>query len=202
MGRTSDAKEKLLDVAFELIWDNSYGSVSVDQICERAKVNKGSFYHFYGSKADLAVAAYEEHWRQKQPNLDRIFSAQTPPLERITNWCKYIYEGQKCKAAEYGKVCGCPYGSIGSEVATQDIKIRTKTDEIMGRTIKYVESAISDAKRDGSVNVADPKRAAQNVFSFVVGSLVRAKIQNDLEILIGLEDPVLSMLGVQAPIPA
>ena len=37
MGRTSDAKEKLLDVAFQLIWDNSYGGVSVDQICERAK---------------------------------------------------------------------------------------------------------------------------------------------------------------------
>src|SRR5512138_1338390 len=73
MGRTSDAKEKLLDVAFELIWDNSYGGVSVDQICERAGVNKGSFYHFFGSKADLAVAAYQEHWRQKQPEMYRLF---------------------------------------------------------------------------------------------------------------------------------
>ena len=41
MGRTSDAKEKLLGVAFQLIWDNSYGGVSVDQICERANVNAG-----------------------------------------------------------------------------------------------------------------------------------------------------------------
>ena len=41
MGRTSDAKEKLLAVAFDLIWNSSYGTVSVDDICERARVNKG-----------------------------------------------------------------------------------------------------------------------------------------------------------------
>lgn len=43
MGRTSDAKERLLQVGFDLIWNQSYGAVSVDQICERADVNKGSF---------------------------------------------------------------------------------------------------------------------------------------------------------------
>jgi TetR/AcrR family transcriptional repressor of nem operon len=198
MGRTSTAKEKLLEVGFELIWDNSYGSVSVDNICGRAKVNKGSFYHFYQSKADLAVAAYEEHWRQKQPDMDRIFSAQASPLDRLAAWCEYVYQGQKCKAAQFGHVCGCPYGSIGSEVATQDDKIRQKANEIMNRSIRYLENAIEDAKREGSVSVSDPKRAAQNIFSFVVGALIRAKIQNDVDQLRDLEEPVMLMLGAKA----
>jgi TetR/AcrR family transcriptional regulator, transcriptional repressor for nem operon len=202
MGRKSNAKEKLLDIAFQLIWDNSYGGVSVDQICDRAGVNKGSFYHFYGTKADLAVAAYEEHWRQKQPDMDRIFSAQIPPLERLSGWCKYVYEGQKCKAAEYGHVCGCPYGSIGSEVATQDPKIRSKTDEIMSRSIRYLESTIADANREGVIHVGDPNRAAQSVFSFIVGSLTRAKIQNDVEILRDLEPTVMAILGARTAIEA
>jgi TetR/AcrR family transcriptional repressor of nem operon len=199
MGRTSDAKEKLLDVAFQLIWDSSYGSVSVDQICERAKVNKGSFYHFYGSKADLAVAAYEEHWQQKQPNMDRLFSAQLPPLERIGGWCQYVYEAQKQKAAEFGRVCGCPYGSIGTEIATQDEKIRHKTEEIMERSMRYIESAIADAKREGSVaEEVDPKRAAQKIFSLVMGSLMQAKIQNDVEVLKDLEPTVMAIIGAKA----
>jgi len=42
MARPNDTKEKLLQVAFDLIWNQSYGSVSVDHICERAHVNKGS----------------------------------------------------------------------------------------------------------------------------------------------------------------
>src|SRR5271165_2514696 len=79
MGRTSDAKEKLLQVAFDLIWQQSYGAVSVDDICVRAKVKKGSFYHFFPSKSDLAVAAYEEHWQAIRPRYDGLFSPLVPP---------------------------------------------------------------------------------------------------------------------------
>lgn len=202
MGRTSDAKEKLLDVAFTLIWDSSYGGVSVDQICERAKVNKGSFYHFFESKAELAVAAYEEHWKQKQPDMDRLFSAQIPPLERLSNWCNTVYEVQKEKAKEYGHICGCPYASIGAEVATQDDKIRGKSEELMLRIIKYIESAIADAKRDGVATVADPKLAAQQVYSFVLGAILQAKIQNDLGSLRHLEPIVMAIVGAKTAVPA
>ncbi len=194
MGRTSDAKETLLSVAFQLIWDNSYGGVSVDQICERANVNKGSFYYYFGSKADLAIAAYEDHWKQKQPELDRLFSAQIPPLDRLVQWSKWVYEAQKEKGKKYGHVCGCPYASIGVEVATQDDKIRAKVEELMARGIKYVETAIAEAQRDGSVPPGDAKQVAQQVYSFVLGSLLRAKIQNDAEVLRDLAPTLLAII--------
>ena len=57
MGRVSDAREKLMSAILELIWSGSYGNTTIDQICERAGVKKGSFYYFFDSKADLAVAA-------------------------------------------------------------------------------------------------------------------------------------------------
>jgi len=202
MGRTSDAKEKLLDVAFELIWDNSYGGVSVDQICERASVNKGSFYYYFGSKADLAIAAYEEHWKQKQPEMDRIFSAQVPPLERLSKWCEYIYTYQKEKAEKYGHVCGCPYGSVGGEVATQDDRIRQALELLMSRGMKYIESAIADAKRENSVSVADPKVAAKHVHSYVLGTLLRAKIENDVEVIKDIEPTVMAILGAKLAVEA
>src|SRR5258708_36735741 len=108
MKKPSETKEKLLQVAFDLIWDSSYGSVSVDDICKRAGINKGSFYHFFPSKADLAVAAYEEHWKLKRPMMDSIFSPQVPPLERIQTCCREIIGIQREQAEKYGHVCGCP----------------------------------------------------------------------------------------------
>lgn len=197
MGRTSDAKEKLLDVAFQLIWDNSYGGVSVDQICERANVNKGSFYYYFGSKADLAVAAYEEHWKQKQPEMDRIFSAQTPPLERLTKWCDYVYAAQKEKSKQYGHVCGCPYASVGVEVATQDDKIRSKVEELMTKSAKYVENAIAEAQREGSLPTGDAKHIAQQACSYVLGTVLRAKIQNDVEVLRNLAPTMMAIIGAK-----
>jgi TetR/AcrR family transcriptional repressor of nem operon len=202
MGRISTAKEKLLEVAFELIWDQSYGSVSVDDICQRAEVKKGSFYHFFESKADLAVAAYEEHWRAKQPEMDRIFSSQIPPLDRLTNWAQFIYEGQKQKAGEHGHVCGCPYASIGSELATQDDKIRLKCEEMLGRMLRYLECAIAEAKRDGLVDCSCPKAAANQVGSFIMGAMMQAKIQNDVEVLKNLGPTILAIIGEKRAVEA
>src|SRR5882762_2877761 len=130
MGRRSDAREKLLAVAFELIWENSYGGVSVDQICDRAKVKKGSLYYFFRTKADVAIAACEDHWKTEQPELDRLFSSQVTPLERLSKWCDYVYQAQKDKSEKYGRVCGCPIASIGVEMATRQEKIRIKAEEL------------------------------------------------------------------------
>lgn len=199
MGRTSDAKEKLLEVAFDLVWDHSYGSVSVDQICERAGVNKGSFYYFFGTKADLAVAAYDSHWKAKQADMDRLFSPQVPPLARLSNWCVFIHDHQKEKAAQHGHVCGCPYASIGAELATQEDKIRAKAEELLARSIKYVECTIAEAQREGLAREGDPKLLAQQVYSFILGSTLQAKIRNNLDSLKHLEPTVMAIIGAKTP---
>jgi TetR/AcrR family transcriptional regulator, transcriptional repressor for nem operon len=197
MKKSCETKEKLLQVGFDLIWDSSYGSVSVDDICKRAGINKGSFYHFFPSKADLVVEAYEEHWKEKRPIMDRIFSSQIAPLERIHNWCQYMYEVQKEKAEEYGHVCGCPYASVGSEIATLDEKMRARSERLMDAGRKYVESAIADAIREGSVSVKDPVAASQTLLSLLCGMLVEARVKNDLKVLDVMESTVMNFLGAK-----
>ena len=57
MPRVSDMKERLMDAAMDLMWQNSFSAASVDAICERAGAKKGSFYYFFKSKSELAAAA-------------------------------------------------------------------------------------------------------------------------------------------------
>src|SRR3954463_9547729 len=94
MPRVSDAKEKLMDAAQSLIWESSYGTTSVDDICAKADVRKGSFYHFFKSKAELEVAALEADWRGKQQRYNEIFSPTVPPLERLAHFFDFVYEKQ------------------------------------------------------------------------------------------------------------
>ncbi len=198
MKKPSDTKEKLLQVGFDLIWDSSYGSVSVDDICKRAGINKGSFYYFFPSKADLVVAAYEEHWQLKRPKMERIFAAQVPPLERIHQWCELIYEGQREKAEKYGHVCGCPFASVGSETATFDEKIRAKSEFLMHTSRKYVERALADAITEGSVTVKDPAATSLTLQSLLLGMLLEARVQNDLKVLDHMESTILEIIGARA----
>jgi len=200
MKKQCETKEKLLQVGFDLIWDSSYGSVSVDDICKRAGINKGSFYHFFPSKADLVVEAYEEHWKEKRPAMDRIFSPQVAPLDRLRGFLDYVYVTQQQKAEKYGHVCGCPFASVGCEIATLDEKIRVKSEHLMNSSMKYIECAISDAMREGSVSVKDPVSAAATLQSIVVGKLVEARVQNDLKVLDGLEAVVMNFIGARAAV--
>src|SRR5579885_2466604 len=84
--RGVDTRERLLQAAIDLMWLHGYGSVTIDQLCERAGVLKGSFYHFFESKLELAAAAIQWHWEERRQQLDRIFSASVPALERLNNY--------------------------------------------------------------------------------------------------------------------
>ncbi len=202
MGRPSHAREKLRQVASDLIWDNIYISASVNQICQRANVHKGSFYHFFRTKADLAIAACEMRWQETQPELERIFSSQVPPLERLTRWCNYIQRTQKEKAQKYGHVCGCADASIGAELTAQNEKVRIKVEELIERTTKFIESAITDAIREGSISGNDPKASARLVCSYALGLLLQARIRNDLNVLRDLQAAVITLVGVKEQVPS
>ena len=199
MGRKSDAKERLLEAAGDLIWENSYGMVTIDAICEKAGVKKGSFYYFFESKADLAVAALEEDWQKEmKPKFDAMFSVSNPPLERIRLMMQSSYDCQKQMLEENGQILGCPCFSLGSEICTQNEPIRAKVKETLCRMVRYLESAIRDAQAEGSVGPGDALIKAKAVYTLYEGSLTEARIHNSLESLRILPEMVMGYLG--API--
>lgn len=191
-----ETRGKLLQTALELIWESSYGSVSVDDICKRAGVRKGSFYYFFPSKSDLAVAAFELHWQENKPRWDRAFSPSLPPLERFSLYAQLVYEKQLEKKKTCGKVCGCPYASVGSELSTQDENIRKESLRIVERCVRYFESALTDALRENQIPPCDPATKARELYAYVSGALLQAKIYNDPEIMKDLAASLFRLMEV------
>ena len=199
MRQESDTKQKLLETTLDLIWEHSYGSVSVDDICKRAGVLKGSFYHFFHSKSDLAIATLESYWDQfRRPQLDQIFSPQVPPAERLKRYCDQLYQNQKDRFDKSGRVCGCPINSLGSELSSQDEKVRQKSQEMTTRVRTYFESALRDAEREGVWQGQDITGKAQELYSLVTGTLLQARINNDLEMIKGVRPAMMRLLGLEA----
>jgi TetR/AcrR family transcriptional repressor of nem operon len=198
----SESKRKLLEAAVNMIWESSYGSVSVDDICTKAGVNKGSFYYAFKSKSDLAVAAFERYWEAKRPILDRVFSPQLLPLERLDKYCQVIIDDQKEKYRSFGKMLGCPFCSIGSELGTQDENIRKKAEQVGERMLKYLESLVRDLAAEGLIESKDHRELAQEVCSYITGVLMQAKIENSVAHVERLKHGVVRLLGIKQPVAA
>lgn len=197
MGRVSDAKTRLMEAVLELIWTGSYGNTTIDQICEKAGVKKGSFYYFFDSKADLAAVAFEADWRVRRAELDAIFSPTVPPLDRLKKFCEMNYRSQLEIKRKYGRVLGCPLIALGSEICTQDDNLRKKILEILEFKRRYLESAIRDAQAAGWLRVADPPVMAQMILAYGLGLLTQARIQNDVSGLRHTAGGVFALLGVK-----
>jgi TetR/AcrR family transcriptional regulator, transcriptional repressor for nem operon len=190
-------KERLTEAALELIWQNSYGATSVDAICERAGAAKGSFYYFFKSKSELAVAALEADWRKRKVDMDRIFSPTAPPLERLMRYFDFVHDRLAERQRNCGAVLGCPLFTLGSEVSTQDAPLREKVQEILDRKVKYFESAIRDAQAQGLIVAADAKSKAARLFACFQGTLTQARIQNSVEPIRGFKEVALDYLGAK-----
>src|SRR5271167_377382 len=202
MGRVSDAKQRLMDAVLDLIWSGSYGSTTIDHICEKAAVKKGSFYYFFDSKAELAAEAIEDNWQDRRVELDGIFSATVPPLERLEKYCDFTYKIQGEIKSKYGRVLGCPQVTLGSEICTQEDALQKKIQGIMDQKCKYMESAIRDAHAAGEIHAPDASAKARMLLAYYEGLLTQARIQNDVEVLRETASGMFTILGVKEAVAA
>lgn len=200
MGRTSDADQRLMDAALDLVWSQSYGSVTIDDICKRAEVKKGSFYYFFDSKEQLAVAALDRLWNEDwKPKMDEIFSASVEPLDRLKNFMAGVYRRQSETKKRVGRMIGCPVASVGSEVGTQECGVCEKTREIMGLKRRYVEATVREAIANGSLEAGDVEKRTTVLLSFIEGLTLQARMSNDPEVLKDLPELGLEILRVKEP---
>jgi TetR/AcrR family transcriptional repressor of nem operon len=197
MGRVSDAKERLMEAVRELIWTGSYGATTIDQICDKAGVKKGSFYYFFESKGDLALTALNEEWELRRPELDSLFSPTVPPLERLRRYCDHIYTFQAEMKNKCGCVLGCPLFSLGAEVSTQEARLQKKVQEILEYKRKYLETTIRDAHALGLLEAKDAAAKARTLFVYYQGLLTQARIENNLENLREALRGTYDVLGVR-----
>lgn len=196
MMKDCETKYRIMKTALELIWRSSYDAVGVGEICKKAGVNKGSFYHFFPSKEDLAVAALQENWTHIQPILDQIFSPQKEPVRRLLDYCDHSYQLQAEKAAKMGFVCGCPYTSVGAEQCGQSDKIRDTARQLLDKVRTYFVSAVRDGQDTGAIPAGSAEAKAHELFTFYLGTLTRARIYNDLNCIKRLKDDFRQLLGI------
>jgi TetR/AcrR family transcriptional repressor of nem operon len=196
---SSDAKDRLMAAAIALIWERSYSAATIDDICQRASVKKGSFHYFFPGKAELAIATLRHMWSTEwKPFLDTHMSAEKEPAQRFHDYCVAIAAKQSELALQHGKVLGCPVCSLGNEVSTNQPLISAAVRDILLKKRRYYESAIRDALAAGSMEPCEPVETAAALAALIDGTVSQARVLNDASLLKRLPELVMQLLPFRA----
>lgn len=181
MARTSDARERLVRSAARLFLTRSYQSVGVDELCAAADVRKGSFYHFFPAKADLAKAVIDLHAAALWSHLDE--TAHTAPPEgpaaaaaRLHEVADAVGEIQAGFQARFGSVVGCPFGNLAAELATTDDGLREHLAAVFAEWERRLGVICRQAAEQGALRAGtDPGKLARILVAQFQGMILLAK---------------------------
>src|SRR5580698_2533136 len=136
------ARSNLIDAAVAIIRQKGYAATSVDELCARAGVTKGAFFHHFPSKESLAVAA-TNHWTE---STEALFAAAPyhefdDPLDRLLGYLDFRKTMLRGDVAEFT----CLAGTMVQEAYGTHPDIRDACDASIGDHAATVESDIADA---------------------------------------------------------
>jgi len=139
-----ESKTKLLDAALNVIRAKGYSATRIEDICEAAGLTKGSFFHHFESKEDLALAA-AEHWSMVTGGAfaSAPYRSLADPLERLLGYVDFR------KAILQGEVSQftCLAGTMVQEIYETHPAIRDACDKSIGEHAATVEADIAEAMR-------------------------------------------------------
>ena len=180
VGRTSEAREMLLASASELIHARGYQGVGVQELCDHAGVKKGSFYHFFRSKRELALQMLDQQWAQMRTGvLDPAFASDVPPLDRLRRFFDGMSDSLSDSKTPEGVLSGCPFCNLTLEMGATDDTIRRRLDEIFREWSSYFEDAVREAVELGDLPQVDTRKTAETLLALMSGAVLLAKARND-----------------------
>ena len=106
-------RQRLVESARYLFWERGFAGTSMADLLAHAKVNSGSFYHFFDSKEALLREVLEGYLVALRPMIvDPAYAATPKPIERIFA----ILAGYRERILMTESQYGCPLGRLALEI--------------------------------------------------------------------------------------
>ncbi len=186
----------------ELFRHKGYNSVGINEICNTAGIRPGSFYYYFPSKRELAVASLDLNWTIIENEIMKpAFEKNMSPRGRIIRFFNIVYKYYYKYKLDHKQISGCTFGSIGSEVCQYDELIKTKINEVFDKFISYFTDTLVEAVSSGTLNMSDIHEAATSLFAYYEGVLLIAKTHNDPEVIRQLTPSALHLIGIGKAAP-
>lgn len=168
------AREKLVAATRSLMITNGYGATGVDQICKKAGVSKGSFYHCFDTKEDVAIAALNDFYREGLAHLSSLPLPDVAPEQRFLAFLDVLAEDGSRFWQD-----GCLLGGLASEMAATSPSVQARVGALfdeMAASVEPLARPFVDSLRDSPMSAAE---MTEHLLVVVEGAIVLSRSHND-----------------------
>ncbi|RXK12466.1 hypothetical protein CP965_07730 [Halarcobacter mediterraneus] len=166
------SKERLLKVTFDEVYENGYYATSVDKILKKAKLNKGSMYHFFKSKKELMLAVIDAHIFEY---IDKKYSEILKTDKNyIDEMFKVLYNKET-----FNFTFGCRLNTLVQELSHHDKDFKEALEKVYFHFEKVLEQVLQKASDNNEIEYSDIKGLAVFVVACIEGALSTAKKSQD-----------------------
>jgi len=173
------AKEKVILASQQLMVAQGYTATTVDEIVEAAGVAKGSFYHAFKSKEELALAALDDYFRRGMAIIGGgPYVDEKDPVKRVFMFLDYMDE----KAPSLWEH-GCLLGSISTELSDNYPNLITRIDQLFQDMESRLMTILEPALKTKDVKSPTALELAGHLVAVLEGSIIMSKSHRDVEYL-------------------
>jgi len=170
-------RDVLIRTGLEMLTEQGFAATGLDALLRRATVPKGSFYHYFESKADFGrevMKAYDAFFCRK---LDRaLTNEKLPPSDRV----RAFVEDAKAGMAKYGYTRGCLIGNFSQDVEALPNDYRAALNDIMKGWQGKIAGCLELAQRHGEISAsANCETLAEYFWIGWEGAVMRARLVKD-----------------------
>lgn len=89
-GKQSDTVHRILNTAAAVFAESGFAGARMDEIADRAAVNKATIYYHIGDKETLYTRVLHEHFASAGDRFDRILQQAESPEEKLSLYIRHI----------------------------------------------------------------------------------------------------------------
>ena len=177
----SPARDKLLEQGQALMLAKGFVATTVDEICKAAGVTKGSFFHYFKSKEDLAQAALDRFFYSQLEQVGRsVTVCADDPLVRVYGLIDAAITMAKGPAGRKG----CLLGQFAQELSDTHPELREQCAQRFAEWTALLRAELDAVKAKHRPRAhIDTASLAEHLIAVIQGSLILAKAKQDFNLV-------------------
>jgi TetR/AcrR family transcriptional repressor of nem operon len=167
----SSTRERLLEAAIGLSLEKGFADTTVAEVCERAELTKGAFFHYFSDKEAMGKAVLEQWIANGNANYGAApFWELGDPLERLYGYIDFTAELTRTGP------CGCLVGIYSQELWQSQPQLRADCEAAFTAWADGLSQLFEEAKVRHAQNAAfDPLSLAYHFIAVFEGGLILAR---------------------------